>query len=418
MSCLDRVRIEPQRLLATLHGLAQFGSYKTGVHRPTYSPQDMAARNWIMDRMRDAGLEPEMDGIGNIIGRAPRAERRLLAGSHSDSQNHAGWLDGALGVVFALEIARAIANRGLDDIAVEPVVWADEEAHFGSFLGSRSAVGRLDEAEIDRSRNGTTGQPLREALAAAGLAGRPRMQIEPARYLGYLEAHIEQGEELDTLGLTLGVVTSIVGIWQYRLTFHGQRNHAGTTRMAVRRDAGAALVAALHEIDRRFRLVIGPRSVWTAGNITLSPGQPSIIPDRAELLLQIRDADPEVLGRMDRVITEVVAEVQAAGRCSAVSERLSASTPQHMDGGFRAALTRAAEQVVPGGVQQMPSGAGHDAQILASIMPAGMLFVPSIGGISHHWDENTADADIVAGCEAMAMACMEILGQTPEEKAQ
>ncbi|WP_363293544.1 hydantoinase/carbamoylase family amidase, partial [Mesorhizobium sp.] len=389
--------------------LATFGAYRTGVHRPTFSPQDMAARRWVIDRMAAAGLEPRMDGIGNILGMAPGERRRLLVGSHSDSQNHAGWLDGAMGVVYALEIARAVAESGRTDVAVEPVDWADEEAHFASFLGSRSAIGEVLEEEIDAARCATTGTPLRQALADAGLAGRERLRIEPARYLGYLEAHIEQGDYLDAHGLALGVVTTIVGIWQYRLTVRGQRNHAGTTRMAVRKDASAALVMLINRIEERFRALASERTVWTVGNIRLEPGQVSIIPDLAEMMLQVRDADPEVLGRMDAALRDLVEEANAAGPCSAVLELVSRSAPHAMSTALKEALESAAEEVAPGRAIRMPSGAGHDAQILAQVMPSGMLFVPSIGGISHHWDENTRDEDLVLGCRALAGACARLL---------
>lgn len=404
-----RLEINPERLLSDLRHLATFGAYLTGVHRPTFSPQDMAARAWIMDRMREARLEPEMDGVGNILGRAPDAHRRLLVGSHSDSQNHAGWLDGAMGVVFALEIARVIAEAGDPEVAIEAVDWADEEAHFASFLGSRSAIGELTEAEIDGSRCATTGTPLRQALASAGLAGRGRLRIDPSRYLGYLEAHIEQGDYLDAHGLSLGVVTSIVGIWQYRLTVRGMRNHAGTTRMAIRKDAGAAAVALLHRIHERFRALAAERTVWTVGNIRLEPGQVSIIPDLAEVMLQVRDADEAVLARLDTALREMIAEADAAGPCAIVLDMESRSDPYCMDAGLQDALKLSAEEVASGRVVRMPSGAGHDAQILARVMPAGMLFVPSIGGISHHWDENTRDEDLVLGCEALAGACARLL---------
>lgn len=401
--------INPGRLLTDLRELAEFGAYKTGVHRPTYSPQDMQAREWIVGRMRSAGLEPEMDGVGNILGRASNAKWRMLVGSHAESQNHAGWLDGAMGVVYGLEIARAVAESGHADIAVEPVVWADEEAHFASFLGSRSAIGELSEDEIDEARCSTTGKPLRRALDEAGLAGRQRLRIDPSRYLGFLEAHIEQGDYLDAHGLALGVVTSIVGIWQYRITLRGQRNHAGTTRMAIRKDAGAEAVRLVGRIDARLSELAAERTVWTVGNFRVEPGQVSIIPDLAEVMLQIRDADEGVLLRMDAAIREMVAAADAAGPCTATVEQIARSTPYHMSPVFQAALEAASREIAPGRTIRMPSGAGHDAQILAKVMPAGMLFVPSIGGISHHWDENTRDEDLVLGCKALAGACARLL---------
>ena len=400
---LSNVSIDGTRLLADLHRLREFGAYKTGVHRPTYSAIDMKSREWIAGRMREAGLSAEIDGIGNVIGRGEGDGPRVLLGSHSETQNHAGWLDGALGVMYAIEVARAL-GRGVDVAA-----WADEEGHYASFPGSRSFVGELEDAEIASARNRYDGKSLPDALAEAGLAGRARTRAEPGRYLGYLEAHIEQGDDLEQRHLRIGVVTSIVAIWQFRVTFEGVQNHAGTTRMAIRKDAGVALVRLAGEIERRFPAVAGPRSVWTAGRITLDPGAASIIPGGAELVFQFRDADQGVLERMQAELEAIVADANARGSCTATLHVSSRGVPKLMDPAIQDALERAAERFAPGLHQRMPSGAGHDAQLLAKVMPAGMLFVPSIGGISHHWSEDTAEDDIVLGCQVMASAVADLL---------
>lgn len=398
--------INPERLMADLRALAGFGRHLTGVHRPTFTEQDMEARKWLMGRMRAAGLQTSIDGIGNVMGRSPRQGPRILVGSHSDSQNHAGWLDGAMGVVFGLEIARSFLEHGLDG-SVDCAVWADEEAHFASFLGSRSAVGSLDHDDIVAARNATTGQKLTEALAAAGLLGLPREQIDPAAYIGYLEAHIEQGPKLDDSGLRLGVVTGIVGIHQYRITLCGERNHAGTTSMARRRDASRALVALAAGIDAFLVANAGPDTVWTIGNIRVEPGQDSIIPDLAEVSLQLREVDPALLARLNEAIHMLVSG--ADPRCPASIEITECTAPALMHPGIRDALSAAAELTCPGGWTDMPSGAGHDAQIFANVMPSGMLFTPSIGGISHHWTEDTAEADIILGCATLADACRRLI---------
>ena len=403
------LKIDGARLLADLRALAQIGAYKTGVHRPTYSPPDMQAREWLMRRLRQAGLEPEMDGIGNVIGRAPGNGPKLLLGSHIETQNHAGWLDGAMGVIYGLEVARAFAaDPACAGLGIEVAAWADEEGHYGSFLGSRSFCGRLTEAEIDASMNKYENTTLREALAAAGLAGRPRLTIDPSRYRGYLEAHIEQGAELEDNSLRIGVVSAIVGSRQHRIEFTGMQNHAGTTRMAVRRDAGVALVGLAATLQAAFGAVAGPRTVWTCGRITLEPGAPSIVPGRAEMLFQFRDTDPALLETLSQILQRLVAEANA-GPCRVVCTRTSTSEPTAMDPALQQALKTAAERRAPGLHQRMPSGAGHDAQILAIRLPAAMLFVPSIGGISHHYTENTSDSDLVLGCEVFADAAKIIL---------
>ena len=405
----NRRRVDGSRVLADLNTLRAIGAYKTGVHKPTFSQAHMHSLRWLVERLADAKLSGEIDGIGNVLGISAKPGPKLLAGSHLESQNYAGWLDGPLGVVYALEAARIINADPHANGSVEVASWCDEEGHFGSFLGSRSYVGALTEAEIDAARDRSGGKPMREALSEVGIAGRARASAEPGRHIGYLEAHIEQGETLESGHLAIGIVTSIVGIWQYRITFTGEQNHAGTTRMSVRRDAGLALARFCVEIDDRFPGFCGPRTVWTTGRITLDPGAPSIIPGRAEMLFQIRDVDPGAIERLEDLLRSMAAAVSAEGRCSVAVERIRTGTPALMDASFQQAIEAASSAFAGGRSIRMPSGAGHDAQILAAIMPAGMLFVPSIGGISHHWSENTDDADIVTGAEVFCDTCRRLL---------
>jgi N-carbamoyl-L-amino-acid hydrolase len=179
--------------------------------------------------------------------------------------------------------------------------------------------------------------------------------------------------------------------------------------MAIRKDAGVALVKLCTAIEQTMPQIAGPRSVWTIGRITLSPGAQSIIPGGAEMLVQMRDADPAVLARMRTALHELVEAANVSGPCPATIAQIFETTPKLMAPPFRAALERSAEKHAPNLFQHMPSGAGHDAQILAELMPAAMLFVPSIGGISHHIAEDTAPEDIVLGCQVLADAAAEIL---------
>jgi beta-ureidopropionase / N-carbamoyl-L-amino-acid hydrolase len=403
-------RADGARVLADLHALRAIGAYKTGVHKPTFSEPHLRSLQWLVQRLPEAELTGEIDGIGNVLGTSTKPGPKLLAGSHLESQNHAGWLDGPLGVVYALEAARVINRDPTTSGAVEVASWCDEEGHFGHFLGSRSYVGGITDADIDAASD-RNGKSMRDALREAGLAGRARARHERGRHIGYLEAHIEQGETLESSGLGIGIVTSIVGIWQYRISFTGEQNHAGTTRMVVRKDAGLALARFCVDIDERFPAVCGPRTVWTTGRITLEPGAPSIIPGAAEMLFQIRDDDPAVIARLEDLLRSMAAEVDKQGRCSVAVERIRTGAPALMDVSFLEAIEQASATFAGGRSLRMPSGAGHDAQILATVMPAGMLFVPSIGGISHHWTENTADADIVTGAEVFVEACRKLLAR-------
>jgi N-carbamoyl-L-amino-acid hydrolase len=403
--------VDGARVLADLNTLRSIGAYKTGVHKPTFSEPHIRSLEWLAGKLPEAGLAATIDGIGNVLGTSAKSGPKLLAGSHLESQNYAGWLDGPLGVVYALEAARVINSDPAATGAVEVAAWCDEEGHFGSFLGSRSYIGDVSDAVIDAARDRTSGRTMREALQDAGLGGRARVSAERGRHIGYLEAHIEQGQILESEALSIGVVTSIVGIWQYRISFSGEQNHAGTTRMAVRRDAGLALARFCVAIDHRFPAHCGPRTVWTTGRITLEPGAPSIIPGGAEMLFQIRDADPAVISRLEDLLRSMAADVTAQGRCSVAVECIRTGIPAMMDGAIQQAIETASSTLAGGRSVRMPSGAGHDAQILSTIMPAGMLFVPSIGGISHHWTENTADADIVTGAQVFAEACRRLLAR-------
>jgi len=400
--------IKPDRLLGDLTKLRSFGTYKTGVHRPTLSPEDIASRAWFAEQCTAAGLDTTIDGIGNILGKSKAAGAKALSGSHLESQNHAGWLDGALGCVYALEASRAIKEAG-GDTGVDVVVFCDEEGHFGSFLGSKSFTGVLTEEDIDKAKNKNDGTPLREALKTAGYAGRPRLAIEPERYKAFFEAHIEQGDSLEMGQLNIGVVTAIVAIWQYGITVTGEQNHAGTTSMLRRRDAGLALIKLLNAIDKRFPEICGPRTVWTTGRITLDPGSHSIIPGRAEALFQLRDADREVLDKLHAELNDLIAAANRVSRCKFELSVISQSTPAVMDERLMAALDTAAQRHAPGKHMRMPSGAGHDAQWLARKLPAAMMFVPSIGGISHHWSENTSDEDLVLGAQVFTDGIAEAL---------
>lgn len=396
--------IDGTRLLRDLYAVREIGKYKTGVHRPTFSPHDVEARHWLVARLTEAGLDASIDGIGNVYGRDPTPGRKLLTGSHLETQNHAGWLDGAMGVIYGLEAARTL-GRGID-----VGCWADEEGHFGPFIGSRSFCGLLTDQEIDVCSNRETGVSLRDALRQAGFSGKPRQRMDTARYRGYLEAHIEQGADLEDHHLRLGIVTAIVGSSRFKIHFEGQQNHAGTTRMAVRKDAGVALVKLVAAIEARFPAIAGPRTVWTTGDIKLDPGAASIVPGGAELVFQFRDTDPAILKALDAEMMALLEEA-AKGPCKVSVIYRSSTTPSAMDPGFQAALQEAAQRLAPGLHQQMPSGAGHDAQIISQMLPSAMLFVPSIGGISHHYAENTRDEDIVLGCQVFCDAAASILAR-------
>jgi N-carbamoyl-L-amino-acid hydrolase len=402
--------IDAKRLLADLRQLRSIGAQGVGVVRPAFGAKDMEARRWLKARYEEAGLEAAIDGVGNVLGRSKQRGRALLLGSHSDTQPTGGWLDGALGVVYALEVARSLAaDRATAELPVDVVSFQDEESRFVGCLGSRSLTGALS-AEMEEGAVDKDGVRMADALRDAGLAGVPRARIDGGRYAGFIEAHIEQGPTLEDTGNRLGVVTGIVGLRGIRFVFRGQQNHAGTTMMKTRRDASAALYELAHRINTEFPKAAAERTVWTMGRLRVEPNATSIVPGYADLDLQFRDASDEPLDRLEKVVAGIVAEMNARGgvRIEAVPAR-APIPPTRMDEGLRAHLERAAEKHAPGRWLRLPSGAFHDAGIVSAALPAAMLFIPSIGGISHDFAEDSREEDIVLGCQVLADAAASAL---------
>ncbi len=391
--------IEPARFLSDLHTLRGFGAAGVGkgVVRPAYSQADIAARQWLAAQFRDAGLRVQMDAMGNLFGL--REGPSLLLGSHSDSQPEGGWLDGALGVVAALEVARACNAGGGPPVSV--VSFQDEEGRFGVTTGSAVWSGQLSLEEADALTD-HAGVALGDARAA--MAQMVTGDIDPSRFTGFIEMHIEQGPTLDASGEQIGVVTDIVGIRDMKITFDGQQNHAGTTPMALRRDAFQAVSSFNTLLNDRLRNVVTPQSVWTIGHVSLHPNASSIVPGRAVFSMQWRDADATRLARMEEIIRETAAEVASERGMQLGYGPLLGLEPVQMDARLQAALCRAAEEVAPGRWRRMPSGALHDATNLSRLMPVAMLFVPSIGGISHAFEEDTDEKDLAAGLDVLFRA--------------
>lgn len=389
--------INPTRFLADLHALRSFGAQGTGVIRPAYSAPDLAARDWLAAHMVEAGLSVHWDAMGNLFGLAPGPS--LLLGSHSDTQPTGGWLDGALGVIAALEVARASRETGGPAISV--VSFQDEEGRFGGTTGSAVWSGLLPLAEADTAED-TDG--IRLAEARQGLGSRVGPDVDPAQFTGFVELHIEQGPTLDSAGEQIGVVTDIVGYREVMVTLSGQQNHAGTTPMALRRDAFQGLAAFNARLNDRLRNVVTPQSVWTIGHVAVAPNASSIVPGQVRFSMQWRDGDAGRLARMQAVIDETLHEVAREMGLGLEVGALIGLEPVAMDAALRARLETAAEAVAPGRWRRMPSGALHDATNVARLMPVAMLFVPSIGGISHAFEEDTAEADLVAGLRVLALA--------------
>ena len=400
-------KINGARLLDDLKTLRSYGAHGNGVVRTSLTEVDVAARDWLLGRMKAAGLDAEIDGIGNVIGRSRNPGPALLMGSHTDTQPEGGWLDGAMGVIYGLEAARALSeDPETADLAIDVVSWMDEEGTYSPCVGSRSYMGQMGDADFARAAT-VQGRKLSDALQDAGYAGRPRARLDAKRNPAYLEAHIEQGGHLEATKKRIGVVTAIVGMRTFRLEFLGAQNYAGTTPMPIRKDAGMALIKLAYRIDEAFEAIKGERTVWTMGRIELRPGAHSIVPGFADMFLQFRDPEEERMEQFEAAFRALVDEDNAAGPVSiAVISKGEKITPTLMDDALQAHIAAAAEANAPGGWMHMPSGAGHDAMVLGDGIPVSMLFVPSIGGFSHSSREETAWQDCVNGANVLLQAAV------------
>jgi beta-ureidopropionase / N-carbamoyl-L-amino-acid hydrolase len=369
--------IDAGRLLADLAALARIGGRPDGgVDRVAGSPADLEARRWLAGRMRDAGLEPRTDPTGSVFARVPGSTGPwLLAGSHTDTVPAGGRLDGAFGVIAALEVLRTLHEAGHPRAAEVEVV---------SFYGE-------------------------EGVSTPGLMGSTALLADrhAADLIAYLELHIEQGPRLEAEGLELAVVEAIVafGRWEARVT--GAANHAGTTPMGMRHDAGrvaATLVAGLRELLHD----VDPEMVGNVGRIEFLPGAPNVVPGEASMVVELRAAGPETVDRAAEAVHHRLDHSAAAEGCAAELRPLGSHPGARMDPDIVAALERVCERR---GRPWRPlaSGAGHDAGAMASRVPAGMLFVPSAHGVSHSPREHTDDALLVAGAQALLESVLEVL---------
>ena len=401
--------IMPERMLEDLRALAAFGRLGTGVNRRSLTEVDVAARSWLLNRMRSAGLEAGIDGIGSVAGRTPGSSRHILIGSHTDSVPKGGWLDGSMGVIYGLEIARAFVESGRsDDLGVEVISFIDEEGRFAGLLGSAVFAGKMRHSEWAELKD-AEGQLLQDALEKAGYAGRNLLRCEPERHVAYLEAHIEQGPVLETSGIRIGLVTDIVGVARCEVIFTGQADHAGTTPMDLRRDAAAALYEFAHDFADYCRNKGSGRTVWNLGLVMLNPGAYNVVTREAKLGVEYRDPSEEVLKRIRNYIDQSAERTARQHQVDVEVIPGAGILPSPMDESMLEHLELAAGDLGASSMR-MPSGAGHDATMLAPLIPSAMMFVPSIGGRSHDISEDTREEDIVLGLKVLSRAVERILG--------
>ncbi len=402
------IAISGPRLQSRLVALARFGALPGGgVTRPAWSSPHEQARAWLLSEMRAAGLEAWVDPAGNIFGALGTrsfdpARPAVLTGSHIDTVPEGGILDGALGVLAGLECLQTIREAGLSlrrPLAV--AAWSDEEGRYGSLFGSRAFCGALDAARIPEMA-AVDGERLVDAMKRAGFDARraPEAKAPVGSVAAYVELHIEQGPRLDEAGVPIGVVDAIVGVRRSRVVFLGQADHAGTTPMERRRDA--FLAAADFALRVREHVVTrgSGRSVTNFGVVHVHPGASNIVPGRAELVHEMRDPDGEVLEQLAQECA-ALAERVARERGIAVEVRpMSATKPAPCSPRVQEAIEQVCGKLELGW-RRLYSAAGHDAQNLALVTEAGMIFIPSRGGRSHRVDETSDPEAIARGADVL-----------------
>lgn len=408
--------INSDRFKADFDALAQIGATGDGgINRPALSEAHLEARRWFLQRAEAAGLETCVDSAGNhsAILRSHTPTRphphtpRLLLGSHLDSVPNGGRFDGALGVLAALEALRCIKEANLSlSLDLEAIDFTDEEGTLVGLLGSSALAGTLTAEALAAPRGGRAA--LDSGLARAGLteAGLLAARRDPEHLAGYLELHIEQGPRLAQRAQAIGVVSGIVGITSYRLRFHGAANHAGTTPMDTRLDAGLGastfLLTAREMVVRDF-----PGCVVNVGQMRFAPGGFNIIPGAAELALEFRSADSTRLAELEMALLSLADLVARQYGLTHTAEQLGTCAPAPMSPRAQAAFASAAESLALSHTT-LPSGAGHDAQTLAPFIHAGMVFIPSQGGLSHSPREFSDWEACVNGANVLLRAALKM----------
>lgn len=408
--CQEAILASPERMAARIQALSQFGANpEGGVSRVAFSEADLAGRTYIMQLMRDAGLEVRIDTAGNIIGRRSGREDGLppiLFGSHIDSVPGGGNYDGDVGVIGAIEVVELLNENGIQTRhPLEIVSFTDEE---GGLTGSRAMVGKLTEEAMRLASH--SGMTVRDGIRHVGgdpdrldLAARKRGELA-----AYIELHIEQGAILHEEEIDIGVVEGIVGIRWWDVTVEGMANHAGTTPMNRRRDALVAAAELTLAINRIAGELEG-RQVATVGRIEAFPGAPNVIPGEVTMSLEIRDLDSVKMQRVFDLIEVEAGRIEEARSARIRFEEVETVPPAPTDSLMRDIIASAADEL---GLtyRRMPSGAGHDAQDIALIAPTGMIFVPSVDGISHSPQEFTSPEDMARGASVLLRTVLAVDG--------
>jgi N-carbamoyl-L-amino-acid hydrolase len=405
----ENLRIDSDRLRARLAELADVGATdEGGCCRLALTDEDRAGRDLVRGWMFEAGLDVRVDPIGNIFGYRAGSEDAapVMTGSHIDTVRTGGRYDGCLGVLAGIEVMRTLEAAGL--LTRRPLVVGvftnEEGARFApDMLGSLVYVGGLplDEA---CARTGIDGRQLGDELVRIGYRGDAPLPLY--RPHAHVELHIEQGPVLDLEGITIGAVENLQGISWQEVSIVGESNHAGTTPMRLRHDAGYC-AAAIGVFLRSLARELGGNQVCTMGAVTLHPNLINVIAARAKLTVDMRNTDETMLQEAERRLAAFLAQIERDEGVAIETRRLARFEPVIFDAEVAALIARVASRLGYS-CRSMTSGAGHDAQMLARICPTAMIFVPSVKGISHNPAEHTSAAHLAAGADVLLHTMLEL----------
>jgi N-carbamoyl-L-amino-acid hydrolase len=405
------LRIDAQRLQHTLEELSTFGrpvggSFADGVSRVAYSDADLGGRNYVLELLRAAALEPRIDAAGNI--RAIRAGsipslKPIVFGSHIDSVPSGGNFDGDLGSLAAIEVVRTLHDHGMRTRRpLEVTIWSNEE---GGPVGSEIAVEGPRTSDLERVFNGAT---MKEGLVRIG--GDPvrleTARLSPGSMHCYLELHIEQGGTLEQLGVPIGIVDGIVSIDEYAVEIRGVANHAGTTPMPERHNALLAAAKLIEAVQEEVTRAPG-RQVGTVGQLTVTPNAPNVVPGFVRHTIEFRDLSESTLAHLGAAIRERAAQIARQTGTEITIQQVVHDPPALAAREIQQQIAAAAASLDLR-AKHLPSGAGHDAQFLARIAPMGMIFVPSVGGVSHSPKEFTRWSDCANGANVLLQTILRL----------
>jgi N-carbamoyl-L-amino-acid hydrolase len=400
--------VNADRLNRRIAELAEFGQLPGGgVSRVAFSEADVEGRRYAMSLMQNAGLNVRVDPAGNILGRREggvAGEGVILVGSHIDTVPDGGAYDGALGSLAAIEVAHTLTHAGYRNRhPLDIVIWCDEES---GLTGSRGFVGEL--STDDMSRPGKDGTTLAEKVRRIG--GDParihEAKPEPGSIAAYLELHVEQGSILHSEGIDVGIVQGFVGVQHYDVVIKGVPNHAGTTPMDRRSNALLTASELVLAVDRIVKSTPG-RQVGTVGRLIVRPGAANVIPGQVDLTVELRDMDMTSLQPIWEAISKELEDLSAKHDTTVSYELRQSLEGTVTDPGLRAVIAEVSKDLGLSSTE-MPSGAGHDAQKLTKVCSAGMIFVPSVGGVSHSPDEFTRPEDVANGANVLLQSVLKV----------